>query len=75
MSSAAAEDLEDPSSSYPTKLKTLIWMWLHVSYDTLRRFTNFHVYHIEEVQLSLAQIHRLPGSPEVHFVRARQRIQ
>lgn len=60
MSSAAAEGLEDPSSSYPTELKTLIWMWLHVSYNTLHEFTNFHVYHIEEVQLSLAQIHWLP---------------
>lgn len=75
MSSAAAEDLEDNSSSYPTKLRTLIWMCVHVSYNTVPGFTNFHVYHIEEVQLSLAQIHRLPESPEVNVVRARQRIQ
>lgn len=59
MSSAAAEDLEDPSSSYPTKLKTLIWMCVHVSCSTAPGFTNFHVYHIEKVQLSLAQIHKV----------------
>lgn len=75
MSSAAAEDSEDPPCSYPTKLETPIWMWLHVSYNTVHMFTNFHLYHIEEVQLSLAQIHRLPESPEVNVVRARQKIQ
>lgn len=68
MSSAAAEDLEDHFSNYPTKLKILIWMCLH-------GYTNCHVYHIEEEQLSLAQIRRLPAAPEVHLVRARQRIQ
>lgn len=38
-------------------------MYLHVNWDSLHGYSNCHIYHIEE-QLSLAQICRLPLSPD-----------